>query len=356
MQQPDPPPSPHAPDEIYRSIIQHLDNLRQLGTVDAPNHPAFARISALLTQGGESITAFIQQAGEVIQQYTQPISAPAEPVLESPVVEEPIAEILTDGQLYDLHNRLILTTPDKLFIPGMGTTAEYFDQYMAVVGPQGYIGLFNESTNFFEDFTQAMNDRLEASLGVRMDGAHNPSVETLKHHLQYAVDEGQAMEIIAHSQGGAILSAALNHLVRQGYTEEQLAPLNIITYGSAGTAFPRGPHYTHYVIMGDPVPFLALSADIFAFSIIGVGISYLLWRDNSMVKTIILPAGDDKDYIARTHHVETYFANIETPIMPSVNQSIEQLTAHLQQVSARFEHASLTVEPPEDEKSPPSVV
>lgn len=337
---------PNAPEELYRAIVQHLDNLRQIGTVDAANHPGFARLSEWLTQSGESLTTLIHQAEEALQQFTTQAAPPAD-------APEPISEAtLIDGQMYDWQQRHIIETPAKLFIPGMGTTAEYFRQYMEVLGPQGYIGLFNESSNFLEDLTQAMNDRLEASLGVRMDV--NPSVETLKHCLQDAVDYGQSMEIIAHSQGGAILSAGLNHLVRLGYTEAQLAPLNIVTYGSAGTAFPRGPQYTHYVIMGDPVPLLAMSADLISFSIVGVGISYLLWRDNAMVKTIILPAGEDEDYIARTHHVESYLAKRETPMLPSLNQSIEQLTEHLQQAGVRFDLAKPHT--PEDEKSPPSTV
>lgn len=322
---PDANPNHQAPDEVYQSITDHLDILRQLGTVDHENHPAIARLSELLAQGGETITAFIQQTGEKIQQFTHPTTL-TEPVAS---VCEPVEEDCIDGELYDMNGNHITQTPDKLFIPGMGTTLSFFKQYMAIIGQQGYVGLFNKSNNFFDDFAQSLNDRLEASLGVRI--GQNPSVETLKHHLKIAVDEGRSMDIIAHSQGGAILSAALNDLVRKGYKEEQFCHLNITTYGSAGTAFPRGARYTHYVIMGDPVPFLAMSADIFTFSIIGVGLSYLLWRDNSMVNTIILPSGTGDDYIARNHHVESYFSTVEKPIMPSLHQSIEQLTERLQQ-------------------------
>lgn len=348
-----PQQSPQAPDQIYQAITQHLDNLRQFGTVDSANHPLIAHISALLAQGGDTITAFIQEAEDVIQQFTNPAPTAEEKLLQlleqpehtaplvSDAIPEPIPDYI-DGQFYDQAGNCITETPSKLFIPGMGTTLDFFKQYMAIIGGQGYVGLFNKSNNFFDDFAQSMNDRFEASLGVRI--GKNPSVETLKHHLKIALDEERPLDIIAHSQGGAILSAALNHLVRAGYTEQQFSHLNITTYGSAGTAFPRGAHYTHYVIMGDPVPFLAMSADIFTFSIIGVGLAYLLWRDNSMVNTIVLPTGSGQDYLSRTHHVESYFANADgVPIMPSINQSIEQITERLQ-------HSLNTPNHPEQDK------
>jgi hypothetical protein len=342
-QRPD-PSTPQAPDEVYQSITDHLDILRNLGTVDPDNHPAFTQIANLLTQGGETITAFIQHAGEKIRQFTHPTSAP------SATLPEPSQADYLDGELYDADGNHITDTPDKLFIPGMGTTLDFFKQYMAILGTKGYVGLFNKSNNFLDDFAQSLNDRLEASLGVRL--GKNPSVETLKHHLKIAVDEARPMDIIAHSQGGAILSAALNHLVREGYTEAQFSHLNITTYGSAGTAFPRGARYTHYVIIGDPVPFLAMSADIFTFSIIGVGLSYLLWRDNSLVNTVVLPAGQGKDYLARNHEIESYFSTVETPMMPSLHQSIEQLTERLQQVNLPF--TAPTDLPPEAPPHDPS--
>lgn len=324
-----PPPSRQAPDEVYQSINQHLDILRKFGGVDRDNHPLFARVSELLSQSSEALGAIVQQAEEQIQELIHSEAPQSEAQNADPAPScDPFSDDCADGEMYDMNGNHIRETPDKIFVPGMGTSLQFFKEYMGVIGEQGYIGIFNKSNNFIDDFVQLLNDRLEASLGVRV--GQNPSIETLKHHLKIAVDDGRRLEMIGHSQGAAIIAAALSYLVREGYTEDRFANVYVTTYGSAGTAFPRGPHYTHYVIMGDPVPFLAMTADVFTFSPVGLGLSYLLWRDNSMVNTIVLPTKGEA--LTQIHEVETYFETVnDEPVISRLDQSIEELTAKLQQ-------------------------
>jgi hypothetical protein len=77
-------------------------------------------------------------------------------------------------------------------------------------------------------------------------------VSSLRDHIK-ALKNGETLPVIAHSQGGAILSAAAAFLTRA-----ERGRLDVTTYGGAAYTYPDGFHSVQHVVNGiDPVPFLA---------------------------------------------------------------------------------------------------
>lgn len=72
----------------------------------------------------------------------------------------------------------------------------------------------------------------------------------------------RAVDVVAHSEGGAITSLAAIRAKRalaNGGMSDAIGKVNITSRGSAAPAWPDGPNYTHYLHVNDPVPsFLGL--------------------------------------------------------------------------------------------------
>lgn len=56
--------------------------------------------------------------------------------------------------------------------------------------------------------------------------------------------------LMGHSQGGAILSVALDRVYNP-------SRLTVFTFGSPATAYPEGPRYVHFTTWGDPITLVA---------------------------------------------------------------------------------------------------
>lgn len=162
-----------------------------------------------------------------------------------------------DGQL----------TGDKdakiLFINGIGTDGQgHLDgltDISEMYGGQPVAGVFNATSDGVSlpligklpgsshiiDMFQAADDWAEAWTGHRF--VNNPAVDSM---MQWIKDNPDG-QIVAHSQGAAITSAALQNLERQGF---DLSKLKVRILGGAGPVFPDGPQYESFENVVDPVP------------------------------------------------------------------------------------------------------
>lgn len=154
-----------------------------------------------------------------------------------------------DGQL----------TGDKdakiLFINGIGTNGQgHLDgltDISEMYGNAPVAGIFNNTSvnipilGHIIDSFQAIGDWAEAWTGHRL--IDNPAVDGMMEWIKNNPD-GQ---IVAHSQGAAIASAALRNLEREGF---DLSKLKVRLLGGAGPVFPDGPKYESFETTIDLVP------------------------------------------------------------------------------------------------------
>ena len=119
------------------------------------------------------------------------------------------------------------------------------------------VGLYNATDDAVQDIWQATNDRAQAWLAVRLDTS-NPAVQRLAKVVSQIGQRAheRTLTLIGHSQGGAILSAALNTIARKR-PDHMPRLLQVYTLGSFGVDFPAGPRYHFFAHQFDPVPALA---------------------------------------------------------------------------------------------------
>lgn len=146
----------------------------------------------------------------------------------------------------------ILTAPDA-HQAALRTVANYFSG-------MNVMGIYNEtSNNIVVDSLEGIDD-LRQGLGldrITTDPAlsASPPVSTL---LTYLLLYDQPITIVAHSQGAAIVSAALQEFVRRHpQWIQRLNYVTVITLGGFAVVFPPGPQYLHLVFSSDVVPVAA---------------------------------------------------------------------------------------------------
>jgi len=202
---------------------------------------------------------------------------------------------LVDGGIYGRDGKPLTGKPDVIFTPGIFTTPESFAKHLEQMGarhPNGtFAAIYNQSDGL-SDIGQATDDKLQARFGMR--AGDNLAVATQVVQIKQAIADGRPLILEAHSQGGAITSAALMEVYRANPNAD-LSKITVNTYGSAGINFPPGPRYTHYVIAGDPVP-----------TISGADIPFLASREY-LDNVVVLPATRFID----THSMEAYYEGIE---------------------------------------------
>lgn len=152
-----------------------------------------------------------------------------------------------------------------------------------------------EMSGFIEDVFQSGNDILESSdLDMRLDGG-NPAVDSLEQAIIHKLANGQPVTLVAHSQGGAITSAALQE-IKRSHPNLDLSQINLITMGSAGSNYPSEiVSQQHYVTSRDPVP-----------NLVGRGAADVLDNDYQQV-TVVAPKPGD----AIGHDLENYIKQIK---------------------------------------------
>lgn len=163
-----------------------------------------------------------------------------------------------DGRLYHSDGTPYAgsgSSVNTVFVNGILTSPEGFKgslgQVHAAWGGASVVGLYNASQSAGADTLQAIGDKLQA-LGLPRIFGKNPAVESLKSLIRQNAAGDRTLELVAHSQGGAIVSAALNDLYRED--PGLVSFVKVTTFGTFGTHFPPGPTYHHYIHGMDPVP------------------------------------------------------------------------------------------------------
>jgi hypothetical protein len=119
------------------------------------------------------------------------------------------------------------------------------------------IGVHNSTQGLAMDLIQCVKDKL--------DKGRNPAVDTMADTLYTELKAGRSVHVMGHSQGGIILSRALNDVANRlrledglskADTEKLLSKVNVETFGAASSHYPDGPNYVHYINKKDLVPTL----------------------------------------------------------------------------------------------------
>ncbi len=174
-----------------------------------------------------------------------------------------VAVPTVDGGLYTAQGVYsgALGAVDVLFVNGILVELADFLRRLRLIAerwPQATVaGVYNATEDAVHDVWQATNDRAQALLAARVDEG-NPAVQRLAEVIAAvgAQTPPHPLKLIAHSQGGAIASAAL-YLLARTRPELALDFLDVYAVGSFGVDFPAGLRYHFFVHQFDPVPTLA---------------------------------------------------------------------------------------------------
>jgi hypothetical protein len=167
-----------------------------------------------------------------------------------------------------------------VFVNGIQNTYESVEASMLAVS-EAFDGhptsaIYNASTEVcsagvcggtFYDVLQAVSD-----INWRITINENPAVDTL---LDTILRRDFDLTIVAHSQGGAIVSAALGDLA---VLDRDMSNIIVYTFGSAGVSFVPGPEYHHCFHTADLIPLLAhkRSYEVIASELRQTGEVYLI--------------------------------------------------------------------------------
>ncbi len=150
------------------------------------------------------------------------------------------------------------TGPTIIYVNGaFDGEAEALDEMHSVADTtqSPVIGVYNAHENLLADVVHVAEDMLDAG--------DRPAADTIAQLVYETVKAGQPVVLYGHSQGGAILSRALDQVIARLETQDGLSPaeaerqmavVHVETFAAAGYDFPDGPQYVHYVNEYDPVP------------------------------------------------------------------------------------------------------
>jgi len=179
----------------------------------------------------------------------------------------------TDYQCHEDHNgrdgTITGTDPEiaeLFFINGIQTSYEEHRLQLApiaeVFGNRNVLGIYNATggkitaqdlhdmgivdalQGVYTDVDQAVRDIIEGVIGKRFAYVDptNMAVQALAHQIKL---HNGSLIIVGHSQGTAIVSAALRLLADEDH--EQLERITVYTFGSVAASYPSGPLYFHCV-------------------------------------------------------------------------------------------------------------
>ncbi len=126
------------------------------------------------------------------------------------------------------------------------------------------VGVMNSTEGMVTDSirTGDARDMIKKEIGggaPRTYAGFSPAVTTMKDIMMTEAAAGNPVNIMAHSEGGAITSLATiraKKALASGGMGDAISNVNITSMGSAAPAWADGPTYTHYLHANDPVPTL----------------------------------------------------------------------------------------------------
>ena len=118
------------------------------------------------------------------------------------------------------------------------------------------IGIHNATSGMVYDLAQCLDDK--AGTGF----SDNRATVSTTRLINQALDAGQPLHLVAHSQGALIVCNAITNVIEEliagglsiGAAEEAVKDIKITTFGGAAQYYPDGPQYTHIVNKRDVVP------------------------------------------------------------------------------------------------------
>lgn len=124
------------------------------------------------------------------------------------------------------------------------------------------IGVFNNTEGMATDLIRSADarDMIRSEIGkgpARTYPGFSPAVQTLQDLIVAETANGAPLEIVAHSEGGAITSLAAiraKKALSDANLPNAIDNLNVTSLGSAAPLWPEGPSYKHYLHVNDPVP------------------------------------------------------------------------------------------------------
>lgn len=118
------------------------------------------------------------------------------------------------------------------------------------------VGVHNSTKGMLRDLAQSLGDKAGLS--------NNKAVETTRSLIEKALEQGDPLHLVGHSQGALIVSQALqeysHRLYESGLSDQQvqqsLSPITVTSLGGSAWTYPEGPTYHHYYNDRDLVPLL----------------------------------------------------------------------------------------------------
>ncbi|MEW6732928.1 MAG: hypothetical protein AB1489_16500 [Acidobacteriota bacterium] len=234
---------------------------------DATNLPSDGSAALRARNGLEA--AFLQQ--QITTLLTQAPVAPSPLPEGQPDKSYDGAFVGANGRAYSSSTPLSQIPPVKpsdgreptetlIYVNGIRTSKEgQAGSLQAIADKTGsaVIGIHNATENTFKDLLQ--------SLGDKVDIGRNPAVDSVADAVYDSIKKGQTIHILGHSQGGLIVSRAIDDVRKRLLIEDGLSKsavnqllnnVKIETFGAAAASYPDGPQYVHYVNRVDPVPAL----------------------------------------------------------------------------------------------------
>lgn len=150
---------------------------------------------------------------------------------------------------------------DLVMVNGIMTDVALQTSDLQAMANEGYrvIGVHNATKGMVADLAQCVADKMDFHI------AENGAISTTVTLVRKAIEKDSPINLVGHSQGALIISAALgklrNNLLEGGFSKDQaehaLAKVNVTSLGGAAATYPKGPAYTHIYNTKDAVPMLA---------------------------------------------------------------------------------------------------
>ncbi|MDC0707136.1 PE-PPE domain-containing protein [Stigmatella sp. ncwal1] len=234
-------------------------------------------------------------------------------------------------------NPVASPTPTTYFTNGINTPPAG-----AISGAQALANHTGTNVVPIYNATEGQNNDVFQTGQDRINWGDNKAVNTLANAISADLEAGRKVNVVGYSQGGAIVSHALNKVDQRiidsqgGWIsnlpvfgdgnrqarEQILSNVNVVGIAGAGKNFPAGPQYNFYVNKQDPVPnWLGVhepNGVPDTVTNVLTGSSPLLWAINGGGAGFNAPGAqihtfdDPAQGWPSNHGLDTYFRHIQT--------------------------------------------